>query len=176
MGGLHGRPVGVVLRLYPAAAFLYRAGNLPQEDTGDGGWWVWGYTAQFGGGFSATLSAEERRTAQIIDFSGAAGALGGVTTPGTNGTILAGNANAAGYGGWQSPDVVANLRVDQAWGSAQVMGALHQDNAGYYGAPRCLAVLAISGAGSWAVDLRSTRRSSRLATTSSAKSTTPKAP
>ena len=119
---------------YPAAAFLYRAGNLPQEDTGDGGWWVWGYTAQFGGGFSATLSAEERRTAQIVDFSGAAGALGGVAAPGTNGTILAGNANAAGYGGWQSPDVVANLRVDQAWGSAQVMGALHQDNAGYYGA------------------------------------------
>ena len=74
---------------YPAAAFLYRAGNLPQEDTGDGGWWVWGYTAQFGGGFSATLSAEERRMTQIIDFSGAAGALGGITTPGTNGTILA---------------------------------------------------------------------------------------
>jgi len=46
---------------------------------------------------------------------------------------LAGNANAAGYGGWQSPDIVANLRVDQAWGSAQVMGALHEDNAGYYG-------------------------------------------
>ena len=41
---------------------------MPQEDTGDGGWWVWGYTAQFGGGFSATLSAEERRDSQIIDF------------------------------------------------------------------------------------------------------------
>ena len=119
---------------YPAAAFLYRAGNLPQEDTGDGGWWVWGYTAQFGGGFSATLSAEERRVSQMIDFSGAAGALGGVTTPGTNGSILAASGTASGYGGWQSPDVVANLRVDQAWGSAQVMGALHQDNAGYYGA------------------------------------------
>ncbi len=49
-------------------------------------------------------------------------------------SILAATATAAGYGGWQSPDVVANLRVDQAWGSAQVMGALHQDNAGYYGA------------------------------------------
>ena len=59
---------------YPAAALLYRAGNLPSEDSGDGGWWVWGYTAQFGGGFSATLSAEERRDSQIIDFSGATGA------------------------------------------------------------------------------------------------------
>ena len=31
------------------------------------------------------------------------------------------------------PDIVGNLRVDQAWGSAQVMGALHQVNAAYYG-------------------------------------------
>ena len=33
------------------------------------------------------------------------------------------------YGGFQAPDIVANLRVDQAWGSAQIMGALHQVNA-----------------------------------------------
>ena len=38
-----------------------------------------------------------------------------------------------GYGGWQVPDIVANLRVDQAWGNAQVMGALHEVNAPYYG-------------------------------------------
>ena len=30
------------------------------------------------------------------------------------------------------PTVVANLRVDQAWGSAQIMGALHEVNATYY--------------------------------------------
>ena len=30
------------------------------------------------------------------------------------------------------PDIVGNLRVDQTWGSAQVMGALHQVNATYY--------------------------------------------
>ena len=35
----------------------------------------------------------------------------------------------AGYGGFDAPDVVANLRVDQAWGSAQIMGAVHQVNA-----------------------------------------------
>ena len=29
-------------------------------------------------------------------------------------------------------DTVANLRVDQAWGGAQVMGALHEVNASYY--------------------------------------------
>ena len=30
-----------------------------------------------------------------------------------------------GYGGFQAPDIVANLRIDQAWGSAQIMGAVH---------------------------------------------------
>ena len=30
------------------------------------------------------------------------------------------------------PDIVANLRVDQAWGSAQIMGAVHMVNAAYY--------------------------------------------
>ncbi len=33
--------------------------------------------------------------------------------------------NSQVYGGREWPDLVANLRVDQAWGSAQVMGALH---------------------------------------------------
>jgi hypothetical protein len=118
---------------YPAAALLYRAGNLPQEDTGDGGIWIWAYTAQLGGGVSATISAEERRTSQIIFAS--AGGVGGPAAPGTNGTLTNGAfAAGAGYGGWQAPDIVGNLRVDQAWGSAQVMGAAHQLNPAYYGA------------------------------------------
>ncbi len=32
----------------------------------------------------------------------------------------------------QSTDFVANLRVDQAWGGAQIMGAAHEVNASYY--------------------------------------------
>ena len=48
------------------------------------------------------------------------------------------------YGGMQSTDFVANLRVDQAWGSAQIMGAAHEVNASYYspglpaGCARCI--------------------------------------
>ncbi len=38
--------------------------------------------------------------------------------------------DAAGTG---IPDIVGSLRVDQAWGSAQIAGALHQLRAGYYG-------------------------------------------
>jgi hypothetical protein len=115
---------------YPAAAYLYRAGNIPNEDTGDGGWWVWAYTAQLGGGVSASFSAEERRTSQIIGLTAGALPIVGVGT-------LPGGAFAAGtgYGGWQNPDYVANIRVDQAWGSAQISGAAHQLNPVYYDAP-----------------------------------------
>jgi len=93
-------------------------GTYPSSDTGDPGWKVLGYTAQFGNGFSATIAAEMRRTptASIQDQF--------LTAPGALTTQL---------GGFQAPDIVANLRVDQAWGSAQIMGAAHQVNALYYG-------------------------------------------
>jgi hypothetical protein len=84
-------------------------GSFPSSDTGDGGWFVMGYTAQFGNGFSATISAEAPRKTQITS-----------------------SITSTAYGGFQAPDVVANLRVDQAWGSAQIMGALHDVNSLYY--------------------------------------------
>ena len=94
-------------------------GAFPGSDTGDGGWFVMGYTAQFGNGFSATIAAEAPRKTQHLRRP-------------TGGTPLAafGGIGATNcYGGFQAPDVVANLRVDQAWGSAQIMGALHDVNA-----------------------------------------------
>jgi hypothetical protein len=112
---------------YNAAALNYRAGYMPQEDTGDGGWWAWAYTANFGGGFSGTISAEARRSTQIVGQGDAAATV-------LDGTLTSGATTSEGYGGWQAPDIVANLRVDQAWGNAQVMAALHEVNAPYYGA------------------------------------------
>jgi hypothetical protein len=95
------------------------------SDTGDGGWDVFGYTAQFGNGLSATLSAEVARRTKIINANLGAPVQGTAPAPGHfNG----------GYGGHDMPDLVANLRVDQAWGSAQIMGALHYVNSLYYGA------------------------------------------
>jgi hypothetical protein len=107
---------------YNSTALNYRSGYLPTEDTADAGWWVWGYTAEFGGGFSATVSAENRRMTQIVDDSGIAAA-----------SSLSTSAVGSGYGGWKVPDVVGNIRVDQAWGSAQIMAAGHEANALYYG-------------------------------------------
>jgi Porin subfamily len=105
--------------------FSYK-GFLPESDTADNGWWVWGYTASLGGGFSATLAAEERRSEQIIAQS-TVGTIAGTGTLGSGASTGGGE-----YGGWQVPDTIANLRVDQSWGSAQVMGALHEVNAAYY--------------------------------------------
>ena len=45
-------------------------GTFPASDTGDPGWKVLGYTAQFGNGFSATIAAEMRRTTQIATQPG----------------------------------------------------------------------------------------------------------
>ena len=85
---------------------------------------VGGYTAQFGNGLSATLAAEMRRTTQIVN--GKSGAVQGTINRGPwRFPVLA-------YGGFQAPDIVGNLRIDQAWGSAQIMGALHQVNPTYY--------------------------------------------
>jgi len=113
---------------YNAAVQNYRAGYVPQEDTGDAGWYVWAYTAQFGGGLTATLSLEGRRTTQIVDQNGGAGTIGSTAGFGSVGAFTA----LGGYGGWDVPDVVANIRVDQAWGSAQIMGAVHELNPSYF--------------------------------------------
>jgi len=115
------------------------AGNSSQ--TGAAGTLLAAYTATFGNGFTATLSIEDQqmRRGGIWDASNDAtnaltlGSLPGpgavfdsynVAAPG----ILWGDSAATGI-----PDVVGALRVDQAWGSAQIAGALHQLRAGYYG-------------------------------------------
>jgi hypothetical protein len=114
-------------------------GAFPESDTGDPGWLVAGYTAQFGGGWSASLAAEMRRTSQIVNqnTNNAGGAnAGGTIVGGSFGTPVnfsAATGSAAGaYGGNNAPDIVGNFRVDQAWGSAQIMGALHEVNSNYY--------------------------------------------
>jgi hypothetical protein len=73
---------------------------------------VFAYTAQFGNGLSATISIEDGQAARtkIRGF--------GIFVPPFTAT--------SAYGGQSVPDIVGNLRVDQAWGSAQVSGVLHQ--------------------------------------------------
>ena len=114
---------------YAGAAVSY-FGFYPQSDTGDGGKDVLAYTAQFGNGFSGSISAELPRRTQIIGGGSPGGAFFGGTTVGSiaGGTGIGG----LGYAGFNAPDIVANLRIDQAWGSAQIAVAAHQVQALYY--------------------------------------------
>jgi hypothetical protein len=118
-------------RMYSPAAFIQFAGftmgrtgsffdfdgmgysnqsNVWGSAQGGNGIEVWAYTAQLGNGLSASISAENNNGRRM-----------GVAT-------VAGTAEAAA--GQSMPDIVGNLRIDQAWGSAQIMGAYHQVNYG----------------------------------------------
>jgi hypothetical protein len=115
---------------YSSAAVGYRA-YFPTSDTGDAGWWVWAYTAQLGNGLSASISAEQRRMSQIIGFVGPSTFVNG--NLGTASLAAGTTTIDLGYGGLRVPDIVGNIRYDQTWGSAQIMGAAHMVNANYYG-------------------------------------------
>jgi hypothetical protein len=106
-----------------ANALNYTTSIVGGSDTGHGINLI-GYTAQFGGGFSATISLEDNMHRRSL-MQEASTAL-----------PLASLASAPGYGdyaGQRYPDVVANLRVDQPWGSAQLMAALHDASGGCIG-------------------------------------------
>src|SRR5437016_6557420 len=83
------------------------------------------YSAQFGNGASATIGLDDpvvyNRTA--VYNLGASGL--GVTA--VNGIGLSGNA----YAGVHAPDVVGNIRVDQAWGLFQISAAAHEVSGSY---------------------------------------------
>ena len=98
--------------------------EFTRDSTGGSGTPVFAYTAMLGNGVTATLSLEdysERRTA-VVDLA-------------TGAPFTIGAANASDNHGNEVPDIVGNLRVDQAWGSAQVSGALHLNQANYYLTP-----------------------------------------
>jgi len=80
--------------------FSWGAQVTPYSDTKSN---LIAYTGTFGNGLSASLSFENAASRQVQLIS-----------PGVN-----------GYGGSKLPDAVANIRIDQGWGSAQLMGALH---------------------------------------------------
>ena len=83
------------------------------------------YTASFGGGFTATISAE---TPWTVGASG-----GGTTMNGgyfnTNSGPLGGfNPTQIQFGGQKWPDIVGALHVKQGWGEAQISGVIHNVN------------------------------------------------
>ena len=81
-------------------------------DTGASGQNLWAYTAQFGNGFSGTLSLEDpaTRKAGTLDVT-AANFFNQGAIINDNGLTI----NNANFG-FRVPDIIANLRLDQAWG------------------------------------------------------------
>src|SRR5882724_3219645 len=112
------------------------------SSTGAAGMNVMAYTATFGNGFTATLSLEDGtlRRNGLWDAGTDALTLGAIPGPSfqatTGYTARASGGNGVPIGDFaaaQVPDIVGSLRVDQAWGSAQIAGALHQVRGGFYG-------------------------------------------
>lgn len=73
-----------------------------------------GYTAQFGNGFSATIALED----SVNRITGVQATAAAATNTGISYTNY--------QDGQSAPDIVANIRLDQAWGTAMISGALHQ--------------------------------------------------
>jgi hypothetical protein len=77
------------------------------------------YTAQFGNGVSGTMGLEDP---VVWDRT----AVYNLSLP-LNATLNSGNA----YAGAHAPDVVGNIRVDQAWGLFQISAAAHEVSGSY---------------------------------------------
>ena len=77
------------------------------------------YTAQFGNGVSGTIGLDDPTVFNRT-------VVGNLTLGlGPTGAI------AQAYGGVHYPDLVGNIRVDQAWGLFQISGALHEVSGSY---------------------------------------------
>jgi Porin subfamily len=90
------------------------------------------YTAQFGNGVSGTISAQDPTQytqAGVLNISTAAVPVGGFVV----GAAGLGAFGASDYAGSMAPDIIGSLKVDQAWGIAQLSVAAHDNRAAYYG-------------------------------------------
>ena len=103
--------------------------GLYTHDTGDSGINVAAYTTQWGNGISSTIAIEDPRRFAVVNTDQTIGSPPWLnsTFVGTVGANLTND-----YANIRMPDIVSNIRIDQAWGNWQVMSALHDASAAYY--------------------------------------------
>lgn len=104
----------------------YPANNF--ELPGSGGWDPVNqitYTADFGQGITASFSAQD----QVANYTTNLWNVSAATAAG----LATGVYGANDIGGSRAPDLVAMLRIDQAWGLFQASVAAHDNHAAYYG-------------------------------------------
>jgi len=100
-------------------ADAYNFEGLRDSNTTTG---LFAYTATFGGGFSGTLSVED----QVQRRTTYGTVIGDIGPTGIVGAPFSGTTPSATNGGTRMPDIVANIRIDQPWGAAQISGAAHE--------------------------------------------------
>ncbi|WP_349509694.1 porin [Bradyrhizobium sp. Tv2a-2] len=79
------------------------------------------YTSEFGNGVSASIGLDDPT---VYDRTP-------LLNLGVPGAIGASGTGSNAYGGWQVPDIVGRVRIDQAWGLFQISAAAHDVNASY---------------------------------------------
>ncbi|UFZ06198.1 porin [Bradyrhizobium ontarionense] len=85
------------------------------------------YTADFGSGITAAISAQEQALYYQTNIWNTSGALQSASG------VFGGSYGTNSIGGTVAPDIVGMVRVDQAWGLFQASFAAHDNHAGYYG-------------------------------------------
>jgi hypothetical protein len=108
---------------FNGADYGYVPGNT--ASTGVLGTDIIAYTWQLGNGWSASINLEDGTTGRARSSTNAS--LANQWGTATSLSTVTNSAEKA-----RSPDIAGNIRIDQAWGSAQVMGALHNASGGYY--------------------------------------------
>ncbi|MBH5397894.1 porin [Bradyrhizobium sp. CNPSo 4010] len=86
------------------------------------------YTADFGQGITASFALQDETSATNGQSN-----LWNVSS-GTAAQFVTGVYGANSWGGTRSPDIIGAVRVDQAWGLAQLSVAAHELHTAYYGA------------------------------------------
>ncbi len=102
--------------------------NFWGSNLAGGGIDLFAYTMQFGNGLSASIATEDAAAHRMGVIDGTATAVFATTTNTAYVPAIELTTSSTGwqYGNQQVPDIVGNLRIDQAWGSGQVMAAYHQ--------------------------------------------------
>jgi porin-like protein len=145
---------------FSAHAWSYAAGYAGAgPDTAAAGRNVMVYTANLGNGVSATFGVEDTTSRRGALWDAGTNSMSLGSFPGPNtwtgvgaqscafGSVTSdqniGNAAAplsvsgacatGDYAAQSIPDIVASLRVDQSWGTAEINGALHQVRGNFYG-------------------------------------------
>ncbi|RZN11023.1 porin [Bradyrhizobium genosp. SA-3] len=142
-GGISGGSLGVYYAFIQFAGFTmgksvsqfdapwinYPGNNFDQLVGGSGstnGVAQFTYTADFGQGVTAAISAQDQTQFFTTNLWNTAG----MSTTG----VLGGAYGSNDIGGTRSPDLVGMVRVDQAWGLFQASVAAHDNHVAYYGA------------------------------------------